>query len=71
MKEFWNKIKDTIGEKAVALLLAKFVTRENILKLANSILEQLEELAQKTDTKLDDQIIKKIKDVLDPGIKPQ
>ena len=65
MKDFWNKIKDTIGEKALALLLAKFVTKENIVNLLTSLFGQLEELAKKTDTKVDDQIIKKLKDVFD------
>ncbi len=65
MKDFLNKIKDIIGEKALALLLAKFVTKENIVNLVTSLLNQLEELAKKTDTKIDDQIVKKLKDVLD------
>ena len=63
MKKIFDWLKGAIGEKAVALLLANFLTAENIKKVITAILEQAENLALKTDTKIDDMIVKKLKEI--------
>lgn len=65
IKDIWSGIVSAIGEKAAAVLLSKMITKENIKKLVAGVLNQAEKLAKKTDTKIDDQIVRKIKDVLD------
>ena len=55
-----NQLKGLINEKMLALLLAKLVTRNNILKL----LDALEALANKTSTRLDNITITKIREIL-------
>lgn len=69
MKAILDWLKNVIGEKAVAVLLAQFLTKENILKVITFLLDQAEELAKKTGTTIDDQIVKKLKDILE--IKPE
>ncbi len=65
MKNVLNWLKGAIGEKAVSILIAKLLTKENLKKLAKSALDKLEELAAKTETKIDDKIVAKLKELAD------
>ncbi len=57
-----NGIKSTIGEKLLTILLAEVLTKDNILKAADWILDFLQDMATKTETTVDDTAIKKIRD---------
>jgi len=63
VRKIFDWLKGTIGEKAVALLLAKFLTKETVQKVIADILNQAEELALKTDTKIDDIVVAKLKEI--------
>lgn len=64
IKKFLDDLKGKIGEQLFALLLAQLLTKENIIKFIDLLLDQLEELAKKTDTKIDDEALKKIREAL-------
>ena len=63
MKAIIAWLKGLIGSPAVNILIAKLVTAENLKKLATAILDQAEELALKTETKIDDKIVAKLKEI--------
>jgi len=63
MKALIEWLKKAIGEKAVAILLVNLLTKDNIVNLITLILEQAEALAQKTDTKIDDMVVAKLKEI--------
>ena len=69
MGKIFDWLKRIIGEKAVAILLADLLTLENIKKAIAEILDIAETLAKKTDTKIDDQIVAKLKEIA--GIEPK
>jgi len=64
MKALITWIKNIIGEKAMAILLANIITKDNIVKIVTELLDILEELAKKTSTNIDDEIVKRLKEVL-------
>ena len=63
MKNIIAWLKGAIGEQAANLLIAKLLTKENLKKFATSILDKAEELALKTETKIDDKIVAKLKEI--------
>jgi len=64
MKGLIEWIKKVIGEKAAAVLLSQIITKDNIVKVVTDLLNIMEELAAKTETTIDDDIVKKLKEVL-------
>jgi len=64
VKEFLKNIVKTIGEKLALELIKKSLTTDNIINVLDGGLDFLEDLAAKTDTKIDDEILKKIRDGL-------
>ncbi len=63
MKNILDWLKVAIGEQATAMLLAKFLTKENLRNVASGILDGAEKLALKTDTKIDDMVVAKLKEI--------
>lgn len=64
MKELLKKIRDFIGDKLLAVILSQLLTKENILKGIDAILDVAEELAVKTKTDIDDNALAKIREAL-------
>jgi len=64
MKKFLDYLKEKFGEKLLALLLAQVLTPENIKEALMSLLNYAEEMAQKTETKIDDNAILALKKAL-------
>ncbi len=65
MKNIIAWLKGAIGEQAAGILIAKFLTKDNLKKIAKSILNKAEELAANTKTKIDDKIVAKLKEIAD------
>jgi hypothetical protein len=61
MKKILEMIKGFVGEKLLALLLAQFLTPENIKKAVTEALEILDDLAKKTETPIDDEVIARVR----------
>ena len=57
-------LKQTVGEQVAMLILSRILTKDNITKFLDDILDSAENWAEKTDTKLDDAILKKIREAL-------
>lgn len=63
MKALLEWLKVAIGERAVALLLARLLTKENVKKAITELLDYAEALALKTDTPIDNMIVAKLKEI--------
>jgi len=57
-------MKGIVGHQVVSLLINTLLTKENIIKALDYILDQMEEYAAGTDNKLDDAAVKVIRDAL-------
>jgi len=64
LKKILGWLKNVIGDKMVALIIVNFLTAENIKKVVTEILDAAEEFAKKTDTKLDDMVVQKLKEIV-------
>lgn len=64
IKGWLQGIIATLGEKVVAQLIEKHLTKENVINAIDAGLDVLENLAAKTSTKLDDKVLKKLRDGL-------
>ena len=64
-------IKTSIGEALFKIVMAQLLTKENIILALNWVLDMLEDLAKKTDTKLDDEAIAKIREILQNMLDPK
>lgn len=65
MKKMLDYLKGMLGEKILAIVLAQILTVDNIKSALNSLLEAGEELAAKTETKIDDNALAVIRKALD------
>ena len=63
MKALLEWLKVAIGERAVALLLARLLTKENVKKAITELLDYAGTLALKTDTPIDDMVVAKLKEI--------
>ena len=63
-RSIFESIKGLLGEQVTALILSQLLTKENIIKGVDYILDFGEELAKKTDTTIDDTALKKIRETL-------
>jgi hypothetical protein len=61
---FLNGIISAVGEQLAALIISKYVTKDNIIDAVDAGLDVLEDLAKKTDTTLDDKVLKQVRDAL-------
>jgi len=64
IKKILNGVVATIGEKLAVKLIAQYLTKENIESAIDAGLDMLEELSLKTESKIDDNILKKIREGL-------
>ena len=64
MKGLLSWFKTLLGERILAIVLNSLLTKENIVKSADTLLDFLEDLAAKTDTKVDDAAVKAIREAL-------
>jgi len=64
IKGFLNGIVATLGEKVVAQLIKKYLTKENIISAVDGALDFLEELAEKSETEIDDKVLASIRSAL-------
>jgi hypothetical protein len=62
MKKILDWAKGFIGEKILAIILSQLLTPENLKKSATELLEFFDDLAKKTETPIDDQVIAKIRE---------
>lgn len=65
MKSILNFLKNIIGEKILMLMLNTWLTEDNIKKGLDEALDFLENLAEKTKTKADDEALRRIRKILD------
>ena len=56
-----------VGPTAVSALINKYLTKENLDKGIESLISIAEKLADKTETKIDDQIVARLKEILSPA----
>jgi len=63
-RSVFNGMRGFLGDQITAIILAKLLTKENIIKGVDYILDIGEELAKKTDTTIDDIALKKIREAL-------
>lgn len=61
MKKLIETLKGFIGEKLLAFMLAQFLTPENIRKAITEAIEVLDDLAKKTETPIDDEVIARVR----------
>jgi hypothetical protein len=54
MKKVLAYLKGLLGERILAIVFAQVLTVENIVAAVNALIEMGEELAAKTETKIDD-----------------
>lgn len=64
MKQVLQWLKRSLGEKVLSIMLVQLLTPENIKKGIDAVLDMAEELAGKTETKIDDRALKAIRDAL-------
>jgi|LGOV01.1.fsa_nt_gb hypothetical protein len=64
IKKILDWLKAVVGDKIVILLVDKLLTKDNIIKAVDSVLDALEDLTAKTGTKVDDAAVKAIRDAL-------
>ncbi len=64
MKMLLNWLKGVFGEQILAILIAKLLTKNNIVSAVDAILDMAENLALKTPTKLDDKALLQIREAL-------
>ena len=64
MKKALEWLKSVVGEKIVMLLISKLLTKDNIIKVADGILDVIENYTAGTDYKWDDKAVKAVRDAL-------
>lgn len=60
---YW--IETTLGAIVLERILARLMTRDNIVAVLNGILDFFEQYAQRTETTLDDKFLRALRDALD------
>ena len=64
-------IKTSIGEALFKIVMAQLLTKENIILAINWLLDTAQNLAEKTETKIDDEAIAKIREILQNMLDPK
>ena len=64
MKNIIEWLKGIVGDNIIKIVLAKLLTKENILKALDYVLDLAEELALKTEKDWDDKALKAIREAL-------
>jgi len=57
-------LKRVLGEQLFALVIKQLLTKENLDKFLVELLDAAEKLAEKTETKIDDRIVARLREIL-------
>lgn len=64
MKKILDWLKGIIGDKLLAIIISQILTKENILKAVDYVLDIAENYAAKTEADWDDKVLKTIREAL-------
>lgn len=64
IKDVFAKLKSELGDKILALVIAKFLTKENIINILDAALDFLENQADKTEMDADNKALKALREAL-------
>lgn len=64
MKNVFNWLRGVAGDKIAVAIISRLLTKENILKAIDYVLDIAEELALKTKGDWDDKALKAVRDAL-------
>lgn len=68
IKNILDWLKNTIGNQALGILISRFITAENVIKIKNialdKILDEIEDYCAKNDVSWDESALKVIREAL-------